>query len=1418
MVQQSQNRWHAPPPEQSGHSSETPSVASWMQDVLGRPAPSQTTSSQPYHPNPVNAGYERASSQPDASQRLAPDLQSRLAAIAKNIQALESRVVGDPAPHHPATAPMGDPLEALRRRKMQLERGAGQHPGPAPHATMDRAPTYETTVEAAPQSAPDGIDQLATHLDEQLYQLTHAVNDIRKLAETSAAGQAGLSQKVEALQNRVERPVPPPVTGPALEPSVEPSLAQLSAQVRAVQDAISAMPKLEAVQSLEDGYRHILARLDGLKMDGTPDDKIDALYAEVSSLREVLDGLSSSGTASMVGEMRSMIAQLEARPNGNGDANRIAEALESVKEMARGEMPGQDSTFIREAIGSVVERLVALEARIEALAAGADDSVVTKRLDAIQSEMARLSTFQDEARGLTSALDTIRQEMRDASFSAEGLNFGEHFSTLQRFEEMASGYTAQVAELSSRLNALDGTLDAQAEMAREIAALSHQVNSFTAAMPIREIEQALLDLTGRVTALQEDTGAERLAMAVRSLGERVESCLKSIPKTEAIVDAVEARLDSRMAGLDTRLDGLHKAISNADAPLIDHLSKRLETLIAAMPAPSADEALASLERQLADINARQSQSDAVSGEEVASLHKELARVGASVELASNRELQRSIVEQVRDLADRIDAARTTGNADILPEIEQQIEVLAARFQSLGLFDPSTAATVPEYLIERLEERLDADPTAAGLDDLQTELVSLREDASDQDKRMYATLESMQSALETVIERIGALETDDRAARTLASEAARDHPVDAPKARQPEKASLHTSKPDVSRPETAMAETEEAAPEPGDAKTLLRQLSGAMDEPVKRADAEPPMQAQPAVASTPQTATPDIASQRASFIAAARRAAQTAALQAGGGVPRSTQAMPSALDTLQPSQDLADPNTRIEPDLEPAESDLQPAQDPFEEADHHAGARGKKKKTPKAEQAGKQRSLSRAMLVALVLFTVGLGLFVLNLIAPVDQIGDSVIGPAEAPADDGAAAPVLAPRVVGDDPVEAGRIPQGPATAPDDPVAARDVLGEAPQPVPVQEPASLVDNQIESTTNDAADAVADTLVTRSTVGTGFERDRGPIMAETPQLSVAAPILPPPANDLGPLLNPTPPPLPSATADSLPEAIGSPRLRVAAASGDPAAEFEIAARFMEGRFVPQDLAAAAHWYGRAAQQGIAPAAYRLGSFYEQGRGVERNRDGAVAWYERAALDGNPRAMHNLAVMAAEGAGQAPDFALAAAWFIPAANRGLADSQFNLAVLYARGMGVERDLMESYKWFALAANAGDSEAVNRRDEVAGVLGEETLALARARVDNWVPIPVERASVEVPRPDGGWDDASTRAGLSVDATPAQRLVAEAQNLLSQRGYDPGPADGLLGPRTNNAVRAFRQSIGLGDSDVIDQALIDALRAGTSL
>jgi localization factor PodJL len=70
---------------------------------------------------------------------------------------------------------------------------------------------------------------------------------------------------------------------------------------------------------------------------------------------------------------------------------------------------------------------------------------------------------------------------------------------------------------------------------------------------------------------------------------------------------------------------------------------------------------------------------------------------------------------------------------------------------------------------------------------------------------------------------------------------------------------------------------------------------------------------------------------------------------------------------------------------------------------------------------------------------------------------------------------------------------------------------------------------------------------------------------------------------------------------PEAITPAALRDAAVSGDPAAEFEVATRFGEGRGVQQDPHLAFVWYQRAAMHGLAAAQFRLGSLYEHGTGT-------------------------------------------------------------------------------------------------------------------------------------------------------------------------------------------------------------------------
>ncbi len=216
--------------------------------------------------------------------------------------------------------------------------------------------------------------------------------------------------------------------------------------------------------------------------------------------------------------------------------------------------------------------------------------------------------------------------------------------------------------------------------------------------------------------------------------------------------------------------------------------------------------------------------------------------------------------------------------------------------------------------------------------------------------------------------------------------------------------------------------------------------------------------------------------------------------------------------------------------------------------------------------------------------------------------------------------------------------------------------------------------------------------------------------------------------------------SRAVEMPPAMLGPLSLRHAAAKGDPRAQFEVAARYAEGKGIPQDFAQAATWYQRAAAQGLASAQYRLGALYERGLGVGADPARARVWYSRAADLGNLRAMHNLAVLSAGRPGVRPDYHSAIQWFTAAADRGLADSQYNLGILYESGLGVPANNIEAYKWYALAARSGDKDATKRRDIVRSKLDPQNVKAADALVIQWRAKPVEADANDARMPGQTW------------------------------------------------------------------------------
>jgi hypothetical protein len=277
------------------------------------------------------------------------------------------------------------------------------------------------------------------------------------------------------------------------------------------------------------------------------------------------------------------------------------------------------------------------------------------------------------------------------------------------------------------------------------------------------------------------------------------------------------------------------------------------------------------------------------------------------------------------------------------------------------------------------------------------------------------------------------------------------------------------------------------------------------------------------------------------------------------------------------------------------------------------------------------------------------------------------------------------------------------------------------------------------------------------------------------------------------------------DIPPASIGPSSVRNAAAGGDPAAQLEVAMRYMQSPQIENNEKEAAKWFTKAAMQGVAVAQYRLGTIYERGMGAARDMARAEIWYRRAAEQGNIKSMHNLAVISANPAdGTRPDYITAVEWFAKAADLGLTDSQFNLAVLYYNGLGVEKDDLIAYKYFALAAAGGDEEAAKKRNEIEGRLDPAFLQKAKEVVKSWKQEPMIKSANEVER---------KRDFTNISRVTAP-MVARAQQLLAELGYDPGTADGILGEQTKVAVREFERRSGLDETGEVNSELVAKLES----
>jgi len=272
-----------------------------------------------------------------------------------------------------------------------------------------------------------------------------------------------------------------------------------------------------------------------------------------------------------------------------------------------------------------------------------------------------------------------------------------------------------------------------------------------------------------------------------------------------------------------------------------------------------------------------------------------------------------------------------------------------------------------------------------------------------------------------------------------------------------------------------------------------------------------------------------------------------------------------------------------------------------------------------------------------------------------------------------------------------------------------------------------------------------------------------------------------------------------------------LKSSVAEGSAEAIYEVGRRHLEGIGVEKSAKIALEWYTRAAEMDFAPAQYIVANLNEKGVGIERNIPEAIRWYERAASNGNIISMHNLAVLHAtpNAVNGTPDTDAAYKWFKKAAEYGVRDSLVNLGIFYTKGVGTEVDLIQAYKWFTLAAKAGDDDAGKKREVVTEYMRPDQLEVAKSQIEDWRPAEQNVAANSfTPNPEWQPVLASAPIGDSPEA------IKKAQTLLGRLGYDAGPADGIMGAKTKQAIAEFQQRVGLGISGEISQELLTELEA----
>lgn len=873
-----------------------------------------------------------------------------------------------------------------------------------------------------------------------------------------------------------------------------------------------------------------------------------------------------------------------------------------------------------------------------------------------------------------------------------------------------SGLEQQLSQITSQIQSLQPERVEQS-IAAFRSELANIRQAITEAMPrhaIESIEREIRQLAERIDASRHGGSDDPALSGVeRALGE-IHQTLRTLTPAEQL-----AGFDEAIRHLGGRLDTI---VRTADNPAsLQELEGTISALRNVVANVASNEALAQLGEQVQSLAAKvdqlsqandYSETFSLLEQRIATLTTTLQTRTPATEVQSSEQLEGAM----RTLSERLDRIPVGNDSpSAFAHLEQRVSYLLERLESSADHRSSGLGRVEEGLqdvlrhLEQQQAHFAAAPArmagAASLDDslvdsIKRELSDIRNTQTEADRHTQDSLEAVHNTLGHVVDRLAMIENDLRTARATPRSAPPlrpelPNPVQAQPAPQPPA----TPAPPFFKPAATEPPPVFAAPKPADEPTEPRARSDAPPVSLPKADtrAEPPHS--PLNAELP----PDHP------------------LEPGTRLPART---PSPSERIAASEEaLSELPSSAPPQPASASSFIAAARRAAQAA----------AKIPAPDKPGRAATLNESIRAA------AKGSPITSKIRSL-LVGASVV------------VIVLGSFKMAMSLMEGGSTPPKPVaerTAPATSPSSSDRKSEMAPPASMTSPTPIDRQTLNAPQSDdefADGDETDMANPQPPAATVTTPSNGALPPATPDVTGSIP------NQRDGAATSVPPATTTATvqipsSEKLPDSIGGPTLRAAALKGDPAAAYEVATRYAEGKGVTASLDDAAKWYDRAAQGGIVPAIFRLGTFYEKGLSVKKDVATARRYYLTAAERGSAKAMHNLAVLDADGGGKGPDYRSASQWFRNAAERGVADSQFNLGILYARGIGVEQNLAESYKWFSLAAAQGDADAGRKRDDVAKRLDAQSLAAAKLAVQNFVAVKQPDDAVTVASPAGGWD-----------------------------------------------------------------------------